>query len=54
MTVLDAVIGTNWGGTFGDRSIARDRPDRGDPRRPEPGGNAGLVVLSTLMARLGR
>src|ERR687897_3223432 len=35
MTVLKAVIAASWGGTSGEWSIARDRPDRGGLRRPE-------------------
>src|SRR5215207_2622662 len=38
MTVSDVVEVPNPGGTFSDASIASDRPDRGDLRRAEPGG----------------
>src|SRR6266498_3440808 len=38
MTVLEAMTVASWGGTFSEWSIARDRSDRGDLRRPDSGG----------------
>ena len=38
MTVLDAIVLTNQGGTFCEARLARSRPNRGDARQVETGG----------------
>jgi hypothetical protein len=44
---------TSKGGTFCGCIIARNRPHRGDLRRPNLVANAGLLLVATLVARLG-
>jgi hypothetical protein len=53
MTVLDVVMSTTAGGTFSEPSIAQDRPRRGELRRSNLVANAGVILVGTLVLRLG-
>lgn len=53
MTMSDVVVATNAGGTFSESSIARDRSLAVSFDDPNLVANAGLILVGTLVLRLG-